>query len=101
MQTVAFGEYLLTARLCELALYLRVLLSIHVCADTLCALVVLYYDFLLTFPFEVERYWAGGRSWASCCFFANRYMAVLGHLPVVYEFFGTMPEEVRRSCGHL
>ncbi|RDX44984.1 hypothetical protein OH76DRAFT_1486712 [Lentinus brumalis] len=57
------------------------------------AFAMLYYDFLLTFPFEVERYWAGGRSWASCCFFVNRYMAVLGHLPVVYEFFGTMPEE--------
>ncbi|TFK92881.1 hypothetical protein K466DRAFT_594817 [Polyporus arcularius HHB13444] len=65
------------------------------------AFVVLYYDFLLTFPLEVERYWAGGRSWASCCFFANRYMAVLGHLPVVYEFFGTMPEEILAAVTQL
>ncbi|RPD60831.1 hypothetical protein L227DRAFT_85243 [Lentinus tigrinus ALCF2SS1-6] len=57
------------------------------------AFAMLYYDFLLTLPLEVERYWTGGRSWASVFFFVNRYMAVLCHLPVVYEFFGNMPEE--------
>ncbi|KAI0696398.1 hypothetical protein C8T65DRAFT_583479, partial [Cerioporus squamosus] len=63
------------------------------------AFAVLYYDFLLTFPLEVERYWiAVGRSWVSFFFFVNRYMGVLCHLPVIYEFFGTMPEEVRRCC---
>lgn len=55
---------------------------------------MLYYDYILTFPMEVERYWSGGRSWASFFFFLNRYMSVLCHIPVVYEFFGTMPESV-------
>ncbi|RPD76976.1 hypothetical protein L226DRAFT_521645 [Lentinus tigrinus ALCF2SS1-7] len=61
------------------------------------AFAMLYYDFLLTLPLEVERYWTGGRSWASVFFFVNRYMAVLCHMPVVYEFFGNMPEERCRT----
>ncbi len=60
---------------------------------------MLYYDYMLTLPMEVERYWtgSGGRSWASFFFFLNRHMSVLCHIPVVYEFFGTMPESV---CFH-
>ncbi|KAJ8474740.1 hypothetical protein ONZ51_g7017 [Trametes cubensis] len=53
---------------------------------------ILWYDFVLTLPLEVERYWKGGRSWASIFFFLNRYMTVLSHIPVVVEFFATMPE---------
>ncbi|KAI0742661.1 hypothetical protein C8Q80DRAFT_1273283 [Daedaleopsis nitida] len=37
---------------------------------------LLYYDFVLTFPLEVERYWHAGFSWASFLFFLNRYMSV-------------------------
>ncbi|KAI0370915.1 hypothetical protein BV20DRAFT_943114, partial [Pilatotrama ljubarskyi] len=48
---------------------------------------VLWYDFVLTIPSEVERYWKGGRSWASIFYFLNRYMSVLSHIPVVVEFF--------------
>ncbi|KAH9887022.1 hypothetical protein C8Q73DRAFT_795045 [Cubamyces lactineus] len=53
---------------------------------------ILWYDFVLTLPLEVERYWKGGRSWASVFFFLNRYMSVLSHIPVVVEFFLAMPE---------
>ena len=54
---------------------------------------------MLTLPLEVERYWKGGRSWASIFFFLNRYMTVLSHIPVVVEFFATMPESVSRLLG--
>ena len=60
-----------------------------------CTPAILYYDFILTLPLEVERYWTGSYSWASTFFFVNRYMSVLSHGPVIYEFFALIPEEVR------
>ncbi|KAI0772475.1 hypothetical protein BD413DRAFT_474668 [Trametes elegans] len=53
---------------------------------------VLWFDFVLTIPLEVGRYWTGGLSWASTFYFLNRYMSVLSHIPVVVEFFAIMPE---------
>ena len=51
---------------------------------------ILYYDYLLTFQLEVDRLWSVGRyTWASVLFFVNRYLALLGHIPVIYEFFWT------------
>lgn len=55
---------------------------------------LLYYDFILTIPQEVERYWTGRLTWPSFLFFLNRYTAVLGHIPVIAEFFGVLPEPV-------
>ncbi|KAL1939000.1 hypothetical protein VTO73DRAFT_11153 [Trametes versicolor] len=55
---------------------------------------ILWYDFVLTIPIEVERYWKGGRSWAAIFYFLNRYLSVLSHIPVVVEFFAIMPESV-------
>ena len=47
---------------------------------------ILYWDFLVTFSLEVERYW--GRqftfSWVTLCFFGCRYLALLGNIPVLY-----------------
>lgn len=54
----------------------------------------MWYDFVLTIPIEVERYWKGGRSWAAIFYFLNRYLSVLSHIPVVVEFFAIMPESV-------
>ncbi|OBZ74515.1 hypothetical protein A0H81_05313 [Grifola frondosa] len=56
------------------------------------AFALLYYDFVLTIPMEVERYWNGGRSWTSLFFFVNRYLSVLSHIPVIVEFFGIISE---------
>ncbi|KAM5538840.1 hypothetical protein V8D89_007562 [Ganoderma adspersum] len=54
---------------------------------------ILYFDFFLTLPAEVDRYWTGnGYSWASLLFFMNRYMSVFCHIPIIYEFFWSMPE---------
>ncbi|KAI8992825.1 hypothetical protein BD414DRAFT_567523 [Trametes punicea] len=58
---------------------------------------ILWYDFVLTIPLEVERYWTVGRSWPSIFYFLNRYMSVLSHIPLVIEFFAVLPERVRRS----
>ena len=50
--------------------------------------VLLYYDYLLTLPDEVDRFWRRGPySWATIVFFANRYMALLGHVPFVYNVY--------------
>ncbi|KAA1473148.1 hypothetical protein DENSPDRAFT_851409 [Dentipellis sp. KUC8613] len=57
-------------------------------ALNLAAFVVLYYDYALTFPAELEYYWRPGSfNWASGVFFINRYVALVGHLPVVYQCF--------------
>ena len=50
--------------------------------------VLLYYDYLLTLPDEVDRLWhAGPRSWASIVFFINRYLALVGHVPFVWSVY--------------
>ncbi|EIW56669.1 uncharacterized protein TRAVEDRAFT_49487 [Trametes versicolor FP-101664 SS1] len=56
------------------------------------AFALLYYDFVLTIPQEVERYWERKFSLPSFLFFLNRYMSVLCHIPVIVEFFGVIPE---------
>lgn len=59
---------------------------------------LLYYDFVLTIPQEVERYWERKFSLPSFLFFLNRYMSVLCHIPVIIEFFGVIPESVSPIC---
>jgi hypothetical protein len=49
---------------------------------------ILYYDYLLTFSVEFECFWTPRwRTWGSILFFFNRYLTLLGHIPVIYEFF--------------
>lgn len=49
---------------------------------------LLYYDYFLTLSDEVDRLWhRGPHSWLSIIFFANRYLALLGHIPFVYIIF--------------
>lgn len=63
----------------------------------LSAYAILYYDYFLTFPKEVEVYWcAGSHTWASIVFLANRYVAVLGHLPLFYVNLGN-----RGPCARI
>ncbi|TCD60100.1 hypothetical protein EIP91_010719 [Steccherinum ochraceum] len=57
------------------------------------ALTVLYYDFLLTFGHEVSAFWRGyqqWRSWTFILFVLNRHVALIFHLPVMWEFFATL-----------
>jgi len=61
---------------------------------------ILYYDYFLTFPKEVEVYWcAGSYTWASIVFLANRYVAVLGHLPLFYVNLGNRGPCTRAKVG--
>ncbi|RPD60805.1 hypothetical protein L227DRAFT_610899 [Lentinus tigrinus ALCF2SS1-6] len=66
------------------------------------AFALLYYDYALTFGAEVERFWRfrmGRPSWGGIGFFLNRYLSVLGHIPVIWEFFGSEAcEPMRILC---
>nr|GAT51963.1 predicted protein [Mycena chlorophos] len=53
---------------------------------------LLYYDFFLTLPWEVARYWESGPRAAfgtvpNVLFFANRYGMLLGNVPVAFMYF--------------
>ena len=60
-------------------------------------LAILYYDYFLTLPQEIERYWKARMSWGAFLFYANRYLAILAHIPIIYEYFGDTSETVSRS----
>jgi len=50
--------------------------------------VILYYDYVLTLPMEIERFWTlRSFSWAAFFFFLNRYLAVLGHIFIILQTF--------------
>ena len=49
---------------------------------------------------EIERFWIIRKfSWATFLFFANRYLAVVGYLPVVMEVYWTAPHN--KSVGFI
>lgn len=49
---------------------------------------ILYYDYALTFSREIQLFWKQPRrSWPFVLFIANRYIAVLGHVPSALYYF--------------
>ena len=61
--------------------------------------VVLYYDYFLTLSREVDCFWhPGPHSWASIVFFANRYIALLGHVPLLYSAYAPCKTVVGPIC---
>lgn len=63
---------------------------VHLVYDVLSKLrisVILYYDHTLTLPMEIQRFWIRGFTWAKLFFFINRYLAFLGHIPVIMQVF--------------
>jgi hypothetical protein len=51
-------------------------------------LVILYYDHALTLHMEIQRFWIRSSfTWATFFFFLNRYLAFLGHIPVIVQSF--------------
>ncbi|KAF8876748.1 hypothetical protein BD779DRAFT_1677645 [Infundibulicybe gibba] len=61
---------------------------IYVYYLSLASFAILYYDYALTLQEEIERFWRNKRlTWASFLFYANRYLSVLGHIPVMYQYF--------------
>ncbi|RDX56614.1 hypothetical protein OH76DRAFT_402819 [Lentinus brumalis] len=52
------------------------------------ALTMLYYDYSLTLSMELERFWKRARlSLVSVLFVVNRYLGLLGSIPVALEYF--------------
>lgn len=59
------------------------------------ALAVLYYDYCLTFSAEAETFWkAFTVSWPSALFIVNRYVSLLGPIPILMENFGNTSQAV-------
>jgi len=57
---------------------------------------LLFYDYFLTFEWEVSRYWHHGITWPTVLFLANRYGTLLGIVPVVVMYFWTSPAGPRK-----
>jgi hypothetical protein len=63
-------------------------------ALSLSAYIILFYDYVLTLPMEVDRYWcAGSHTWASTVFLGIRYLALVGHVPLLYHIYSPCEEE--------
>ena len=48
-------------------------------------LVILYYDYFLLFKEEIEFFWGSKLSWTAGLFLSTRYLALFGHLPVIFQ----------------
>ena len=87
----------------EHSIHLRLL---RILIQALLASAILFYDYLLTFSMEVERFWSRARSacpsLVSCGFVLNRYLSLFGNIPVLIEFYATRNHEVsRRAVSYL
>jgi len=47
---------------------------------------LLYYDYFMTLPLEAERFWAFKTNLVSALFYFNRYVCVIGHLPIIAQY---------------
>lgn len=60
---------------------------------------ILYYDYLLTLGDEFARYWTRPVTLPAVLFFANRYIALPAHLPILAQLFFDIPPRVAsRHC---
>lgn len=59
---------------------------------------ILYFDYFLTLPHEIERYWGHRLTWPSFFFFLNRYCSLFGHVLVALQEFYRTSETV---CSKL
>ncbi|KAF9787852.1 hypothetical protein BJ322DRAFT_1045554 [Thelephora terrestris] len=55
----------------------------------LCGFTLVLYDYILTFHAELDRFWSPLRirQWGTFIFIVNRYLGLLGHVPIVYSYF--------------
>jgi hypothetical protein len=62
-------------------------------------LVVLYYDYVLTLPQEIQFLWPphNKQGWFTLACFLNRYIPIIGTLPIVLSHFIRVTPEVRPS----
>lgn len=59
----------------------------------LCGFALVLYDYTLTFSAELDRFWSPlqMRQWGTFIFIVNRYVGLLGHVPIVYSYFFVPP----------
>lgn len=51
-------------------------------------LALLYFDYTLTLEREIEHFWKTARfNLVSSLFVVNRYLGLLGPIPVIFEYF--------------
>ena len=79
--TAAFGKGRLSFHLMRLAVDKNCIT---------CLLGILYYDYFITLGMEIELYWRKPMSLGSFGFFLNRYLSVLGYIPAMIEFYGSI-----------
>ncbi|KAF9652682.1 hypothetical protein BDM02DRAFT_3108761 [Thelephora ganbajun] len=55
----------------------------------LCGFTLVLYDYILTFPAELDRFWSPLhiRQWGTFIFVVNRYVGLWGHVPIIYSYF--------------
>ncbi|KAH9953070.1 hypothetical protein BC827DRAFT_1273856 [Russula dissimulans] len=66
------------------------------------AMVILYYDYMLTLSREIQFLWPphNKQGWVTAAYLVNRYISVLGYLPLVVSFFipSDLPLYVTALC---
>ena len=63
---------------------------------------ILIYDYCLTFVAEVERCWAVRRlNWALVFFYLNRYLTILGYIPIMLEYFWLTSDQNKTEVSVL
>jgi len=64
-------------------------------------LVILYYDYILALDREIDFLWPPHNKcrWFTAACLLNRYISVLGYLPLVVSFFITLDFPVRLSSA--
>ncbi|KAJ7862213.1 hypothetical protein B0H13DRAFT_2659106 [Mycena leptocephala] len=66
------------------------------------SLSILVYDYALTFPAEVARYWGTRMTWGTAFFYLNRYSALLGAAPILAELLLTTTDPSKAArCAAL
>ncbi|KAH9953077.1 hypothetical protein BC827DRAFT_193660 [Russula dissimulans] len=64
-------------------------------------IVLLYYDYMLNLDREIQFLWPphNKQGWVTAAYFLNRYLSVLGYLPLVVSFFIPFDVPVRLCLG--
>ena len=54
-------------------------------------LAILYYDYLLTLPWEIQFLWSSGKQqgWVTVACLLNRYLPLFGHIPLAVSYLTT------------
>lgn len=51
------------------------------------SLVILFYDYMLTLPDEIELFWKAETSWVARFFLITRYFSLVGNIPIALQSY--------------